>query len=234
MEGPWLRSWCQVTRITCQPSAIRRLSRSLSLSNAWRVPCVARPSSSTINRSRCQRQSTQTKRPATKMSALNLGRGRPCKSSNGTKSSSKSFLVTPPASAPSPSKSRSAAVPRRRGYRPSRSGIDRGSVSCRTSTSFSTRSTCRRDARPAKSKTVRGTVVTGIPSTTVRSSTGNRDRCEQIRGWERKYVGLVTSDRCLERETSPQSWAALRWLSTASGPAASTAAIQRLSMREIG
>jgi hypothetical protein len=38
-------------------------------------------------------------------------------------------------------------------------------------------------------------VVTGIPSTTVRSSAGSRDRCEQIGGRERKYVGLVTSDR---------------------------------------
>jgi hypothetical protein len=234
MDGAWLRSWCQVTRMTCQPSAIRRLSRSRSLSNAWRVPCVARPSSSTINRSRCQRQSTQTNRPATKTSALNLGRGRPCESNNGTKSSSKSFPVTPPTSAPSPSKSRSTTVPRRRGYRPSRSGIDSRSVKPCTSTWFSTRSTCRRGARTAKSKTVRGTVVTGIPSTTVRSSAGSRDRCEQISGWERRYVGLVTSDRCLERETSPQSWAALRWLSTASGPPASTAAIQRLSIRETG
>jgi hypothetical protein len=67
-------------------------------------------------------------------------------------------------------------TPGRRGWRAIRSCNERGSLSCRASASLIARSrwTGRRTA--ARSSKVRGTVVTGIPDSTVVSSPGNRER----------------------------------------------------------
>ncbi len=226
----WSRSWRQVTLITRHPSTKSNRSRSRSASNALAVPCTACPSSSTISRFSAHRQSTMKRRPLTARSALSRGRGRPCASSNATNRSSSSLRVTPRIAASSANNARKTADPRRRGYLASRSGIDKRSVRPCTSTSLRARSSCRFDTMAVRSRIVRGTVVTGIPMTAVRSSSGNWDRCARTPGRVRKCLGLVTSTRWLNRGTTPQSWPAVRWLSTAPGPEANTAAIHRPSV----
>jgi hypothetical protein len=74
---------------------------------------------------------------------------------------------------------------------------------------------------------VRWTEVTGTPSFITRSSSGTLETCRQIRSEERLRCGTVTSIRVLPFGLVPQSAAADQWLSSARGPEASTAAIQR-------
>lgn len=77
---------------------------------------------------------------------------------------------------------------------------------------------------------VRGTVVTGNPSSTVTSSAGSALWWRLIPSQVRLLCGQVTS--MIERELGRiiQIAAADQWLSTASGPEAKTAAIQRPSL----
>jgi hypothetical protein len=75
----------------------------------------------------------------------------------------------------------------------------------------------------ARSSIVRETVVTGIPSTTARSSAGSCARCAMSPARGRREAGTVTWGVPSERNNA-HSTAAERWLSTAPGPAAFTAA----------
>jgi hypothetical protein len=78
-------------------------------------------------------------------------------------------------------------------------------VSRRTSASFSARSSCRFETIAARSRSVLGTVVTGIASTTVISSAGSEDLRALTPGRPRKVVDRVTSISALVRGCRPQS-----------------------------
>jgi hypothetical protein len=83
------------------------------------------------------------------------------------------------------------------------------------------------EAAAARSKIVRWTEVTGIPSWTARSSSGTPEMCLWIAREDRLRCPTVTSIRDREFGRIPQSAAADQWLSSPSGPEASTAAIHR-------
>jgi hypothetical protein len=76
-------------------------------------------------------------------------------------------------------------------------------------------------------------VVTGIPSSIVRSSSGTREMCRRMLGEERLRWETVTSILVRELGRIIHRAAADQWLKTASGPEASTAAIQRPSRGRI-
>jgi hypothetical protein len=80
----------------------------------------------------------------------------------------------------------------------------------------------------AMSNNVRGIEVTGMPSTRVTSSSLMAAQCARSPGRDRNLLGLVTSVAIEDGDNNPQRAAAERWLNTASVPALSTAAIQRV------
>jgi hypothetical protein len=134
--------------------------------------------------------------------------------------------VTPPRPF-SASSRRNVVAPRARGWRSSSWGSEILSVSPRASTSFRARSSCRRFSTPARSKIVRKAEVTGMPSTVVASSVASEARCPTMPSRCLKVRGLVTSGRESHSGTTPHSWPAARWLSTAPDPDARIAAIHR-------
>ena len=134
----------QVIRTTRQPAALRARSRARSRSNAATVPWTARPSNSAIRRAPRQTQSTSTNPVRRAIGAFSSGRGRRRWARNRRKRSSSSLLVSVVPMAPAARIERIAAVPRRRGYRASRAGRERGSVYLWTSASLIARSVARR------------------------------------------------------------------------------------------
>jgi hypothetical protein len=72
---------------------------------------------------------------------------------------------------------------------------------------------------------VRAGVVTGMPRSVVTSSAASATRCASMPGL-RQWRSTVTSTRTRRVSRIPHSAAAERWLNTAPGPAASTAAVQ--------
>ena len=72
---------------------------------------------------------------------------------------------------------------------------------------------------------MRATVVTGMPASRVRSSGRMVVLRTRIPSRERRSLGALTSTFAGDPSLIPHRAAAERWLSTASGPQASTAAI---------
>ncbi len=138
-------------------------------------------------------QSGLSSRPRTGSVALSRGRGSPYSSRNSTNSSSSSDCVIP-AGVFAPSTARRFAAPRRRGYRSSRSHKESRSVSPFTSASCIARSNPRFGRTAARSNCVRATEVTGIPSSSPRSSGGTSARWPRIAlPLPRQNPGRVTS-----------------------------------------
>jgi hypothetical protein len=103
------------------------------------------------------------------------------------------------------------------------------SISSRRSASSNARRSWVGETTSARSSSVRGTELTGIPSRTHRSSEcGCRTRCTLMADEiARVRPGAVTSIAAREVGRSPQRAPALWWLRNAPVPQARTAAIQR-------
>ena len=154
------------------------------------------------------------------------GRGSPARSTSVRKRRSSSLLVCAGRIDSLIAAFRFAA-PRRRGWRSIRAtkGVwsDSRSASARSRTRLS--SCSWRSA--ARSSRVRATVVTGMPAWTVRSSGAIAATRTRIPSRVLSRLGTVRSTRVGQPSRIPQSAAAQRWLRTASGPHASTAAIHQ-------
>jgi hypothetical protein len=224
-------TWRQVRRTTRQPAAWRRRSRARSASKATRVRCAPAPSSSTIRRWLDHMQSASILQPSRSRTALSCGRGRSELASRAAKRVS-SLLRTPPRgpAVRRLTQSRSFAVPRRPRWR-SRSASS--SSSCRRwrySASRIAPSSPSCVSTFARSRIVRGSVVTGIRRLLVISSGGRRRRRRRIAGQDRVDRSTATSTcRCPPSRMTPQSAAAERWLRTAPSPHRITAASHRPS-----
>jgi hypothetical protein len=165
---------------------------------------------------------------------LTSGRGIPwsTQSCRNTASTSLRVRVTP-CSYMSARIAISAREPRRPTVAASaRSTATRSKSSRRSASSTARRSWCERTTAP-RSSNVHATVVTGMPRSTVANAGAARaDRHGRIPSSLRgrgPFGPTVTSIALPPGGRSPQSAAALRWLSTAPSPPASTAAIQRPS-----
>ena len=223
-----------MTLTTRHPSAFRARSRARSRSNPAVVLWVARPSSSTMSRTERHTKSHSSQRPRTLRLTLTSGRGRPLASRKARKRSSSSLRVTPEPTRRCDRIALSAAVPRRRGWRARRSSIESGSRRRRDSASSIARSRRWLGRTAARSRSVRDTLVTGMPSWIVVSSAGTFERWGAIGDRTRTWRWTVTSIIGRGARRTPQSDPAERWLSTEPGEAARTAAIQRprtVSMR---
>ena len=122
----------------------------------------------------------------------------------------------------------SRAVRARRPGRP-RSGRTRAGVSAR-STALARRASLRTSAR---STSVRATLVTGMPSTSARSASPMvREQWTVIPPRDRRPRTVVTSMPAGVHSSSPCRAPALRWLASAPGPHASTAASRPSARRE--
>jgi hypothetical protein len=128
-------------------------------------------------------------------------------------------------SRPSASSVPSARTPRLRRLRSQTACTSLRSRSCRRSACSKARRSWSGGTCPARSRSVRATAVTGRPSQLARSSRCRLPtRCRTMPGLPRpRRAGAVTSIRGAALDRSPQSAAALRWLSKALGPQARTA-----------
>jgi hypothetical protein len=150
---------------------------------------------------------------------------------NSRNLTSSSLRVTVAPASLAASRARTARMPGRRGYRTRRSRSERLSVSRFVSASFIALSSWRGRSTVARSNRVRGTVVTGIPSRYVISSGASRVTCSAMPAASRRCLGAVTSIPA--SAAIPQSAAAGRWLRTAPGPLARTAASHRPSLQRV-
>ena len=145
------------------------------------VPCTARPSSSTINRWPCHRQSTSKKRPRSARSALRRGRGQAVVVERGRRSaSSKSLRVIPPGAFAFKS-ARRFAVPRCPGCRSSK--LRQGdAVEKLPHIRLVQRPFERLPRAPPRGRTVFGRGSAGMPSPYAISSAARSDSCAAMPG----------------------------------------------------
>jgi hypothetical protein len=166
-----------------------------------------------------------TRKPATK--TLKAGRDNPASLQSSANRCSISVLVAG-GSVAFATTALSGFSPRRPGFLSQTRFTSRKSNSRRRSASSTARSSCRRGTTSARSSRVRATLVTGMPSRTVRSArSSRRTRCTSMPGRPSGRRVVLTSLALRDVLCSPHSAAAWRWLSAASGPNASTAAMNR-------
>jgi hypothetical protein len=220
-------TWAQVHRDTRHPASWRRCSRRRSRSKAELVSWKRRPSASTINPASRQRKSTSRRPPPTSSAALTSGRGKPARTHIRRNRRSSSLRVLLVAGSSSSRMSRSRATPRRPRLR--RINLRRSAWSriCRTSASATALLSAHTGPEPAKSRSVRATVVQGMPCTRVRSPATIEPSLWAITpsGIRPRRLHAVTSIAPSSWACSPHSAAADPWDKSASGPQASTAAI---------
>jgi hypothetical protein len=225
-----------VQRTTCQPAALKAWSRSRSLSNAEAVSWVSLLSVSTIKPASRQRKSGLTGLFPTMSLQLTSGGGSFPTSHIAKKRRSSQLRLLPVCGLSSAISRRRRATPRRPGFRPIVDSTASRFRIRRTSASDTVLFKSEMCVMPARSSSMRATVVHGMPRTEVRSA-GRREPSRWAlipAGMRPRRCGAVTSNGQPGSARNRHRAAAEPCERTALGPHASTAAIfppSRLSGR---